>query len=766
MPGSRADAPQSTDRSDAGAAGPVAPAKSANCRLRPVPLGAVSITGGLWASRQQTNRDVAIPSGRELLETAGNLDNLRIAAGERAGAVRGPVFMDSDVYKWLEAAAWEYGRQPSAELLEAQREVTAVVAAAQQPDGYLDSVVQILDGGERYRDLPHSHEHYCAGHLIQAAVAQVRCTGDRGLIDVAVRLADHLADEFGEDRRHDVDGHPVVEMALVELYRETGESRYLDLARYFVDARGHGLMAGYGAEPTYFSDRISVREQTTVEGHAVRVVYLAAGAADVAVEVGDDELLRALRRQFAHMVATKTYITGGLGARWDREAFGDPYELPSDRAYAETCAAVGGVQWAWRMLLATGEPVYADVAERMLLNGFLAGVSLDGAEYFYVNPLQMRVDAHADEGRSPAHGRRGWFDCACCPPNIMRTLASLGGYLATTDDEGLQLHLYAPASIAATVPGGQARLSVETDYPWEGMVRARVHDAPAADWTLSLRVPAWAEGATTQRERCRAAADRRLVRVRASDVDGRRPRRAGAAHGGPADRRRRADRRRPWLCRGRARSAGVRRRADRPAAWSRGRRPASGPDRADTGGAPPRPVGRRHCRIPARDGCRAQLGPVALPRRGRPSRTGGPAGGDHGGALLRLGQPGDRTDAGLASATEQLNRGGRMALGRREFLQLSGLILTPLFLQLNAMRLTDSLLGLVLFYSTVNLPFGVFVMRTAFSSVPNELEDAAGIDGAGTMRTLTHVLRPLVCPAWRRQRFRPSWRHGRSSSAP
>jgi uncharacterized protein len=496
VPGSTADAPPSTDRSDAGAVGPVAPAKSANCRLRPVPLGAVNITGGLWASRQQTNRDVAIPSGRELLETAGNLDNLRIAAGERAGAARGPVFMDSDVYKWLEAAAWEYGRQPSAELLDAQREVTAVVAGAQQPDGYLDSVVQILDRGERYRDLPHSHEHYCAGHLIQAAVAQVRCTGDRGLIDVAVRLADHLANEFGEDQRHDVDGHPVVEMALVELYRETGEARYLDLARYFVDARGHGLMAGYGAEPTYFSDRIRVREQTTVEGHAVRAVYLAAGAADVAVELGDDELLRALRQQFAHMVATKTYITGGLGARWDREAFGDPYELPSDRAYAETCAAVGGVQWAWRMLLATGEPVYADVAERMLLNGFLAGVSLNGAEYFYVNPLQMRADAHADEGRSPAHGRRGWFDCACCPPNIMRTLASLGGYLATTDDEGLQLHLYAPASIAATVPGGQAHISVETDYPWEGMVRARLHDAPAADWTLSLRVPAWAEGAT------------------------------------------------------------------------------------------------------------------------------------------------------------------------------------------------------------------------------------------------------------------------------
>ena len=476
-------------------AGPAQPSPEATVRLRPVPFGAARITGGFWAARQQANRDAAIPTGQERLESAGNLDNLRIAAGQVTGEVRGPVFMDSDVYKWLEGAAWEYGRNPSEELLQAQRDITAVVAAAQQPDGYLDSVVQVRHEGERYQNLPWSHEHYCAGHLIQAAVAQVRCTGERGLLDVAVRFADHLADTFGEDRRHDVDGHPVVEMALVELYRETGERRYLELARYFVEARGHGLMESYDKEPTYFSDRVPVREQTTVEGHAVRAVYLAAGAADLAVELDDQELLQALERQFAHMLATKSYVTGGLGSRWDMEAFGDPYELPNDRAYAETCAAIGGVQWAWRMLLATGEPRYADAAERMLHNGFLAGVSLGGAEYFYVNPLQMRSGAHADENRSPAHGRRGWFDCACCPPNIMRMLSSLAGYLATTDDSGVQLHLYAPSELTATVGGGEVRLTVETEYPWDGVVRVRVDEAPDGEWALSLRVPEWASGA-------------------------------------------------------------------------------------------------------------------------------------------------------------------------------------------------------------------------------------------------------------------------------
>jgi DUF1680 family protein len=471
---------------------PADPTATAAVALRPLGVGEARITGGFWLDRQRANGESAIPLGRTRLDEAGNLQNLRIAAGVATGEVVGPVFADSDVYKWLEAVAWEYARDPRPELLAKQREVTQVVAAAQAEDGYIDSVVQVRHRDQgRYFDLPWSHEHYCAGHLIQAAVAQVRCTGDTALLDVAVKVADHLADTFGEDRRHDVDGHPVIETALVELHRVTGEPRYLELARYFVEARGRGLIAGYGKEPTYFSDRVRVREATTVEGHAVRAVYLAAGAADVATELADEDLLSALRTQFDHMIATKTYITGGLGARWDREAFGDPYELPTDRAYAETCAAIGGVQWAWRMLLATGDVRYADAIERMLFNGFVSGVSVTGTEYFYVNPLQHRSDAHADHDRSPAHGRRGWFDCACCPPNVMRTLASLDGYLATGDAAGVQLHQYAPG----TVTSGDITLEVETDYPWDEVVRVHVAASPGR-FTLSLRVPSWAEGAT------------------------------------------------------------------------------------------------------------------------------------------------------------------------------------------------------------------------------------------------------------------------------
>ncbi len=451
------------------------PAATTRAVLQPIGLDRARITGGFWSPRQQRNAENAIPSGQVQLESAGNLQNLRLAAGIGEGEAIGPVFADSDVYKWLEAVAWEYGRNPSDDLLSRQREVTAVVAAAQREDGYLDSVVQLRDGDEgRYQKLVWSHEHYCAGHLIQAAVAQVRCTGDTALLDVAVKLADHLVRTFGDDGIRDVDGHPVIEMALVELYRETGTPAYLNLARWFVEARGHGIIAAHGHEPTYFSDRRPVREATTVEGHAVRAVYLAAGATDVAVETDDAALLEALKGQFAHMWATKTYVTGGLGARWEGEAFGDEHELPTDRAYAETCAAIGGIQWAHRMLLATNDAFYGDALERMLYNGFLAGVSLGGSEYFYVNPLQLRGNAHPDTSRSPAHGRRGWFDCACCPPNIMRTFASLDAYLATTSADAVQLHQYAESTITTD----SVELHVETNYPWEGAVRITITKTP------------------------------------------------------------------------------------------------------------------------------------------------------------------------------------------------------------------------------------------------------------------------------------------------
>ena len=485
--------------------GPVSPTQAAGSRLRPLSLTDAVITGGFWAERQRTNREVSIPIGSTRLRDAGNLENLRLAAEQAADpqrvpgreAYHGPVFMDSDVYKWLEAVSWECAREPDDALRDEVEVFSQALAAAQAADGYLNSFVQVTRGDDRYQDLVMGHEHYCFGHLIQAAVAAHRAFGDCLLWQVALRAADHLTETFGPDGNQGLDGHPVVEMALVELYRESGERCYLDLAEHFVATRGRGTIEGYGREPVYFSDRVPVLSTASPEGHAVRAVYLAAGASDVAAEGAGpvDELADALEREWAAMVESKQYLTGGLGSRWDGEAFGDPYELPPDVAYAETCASIGAVQWAWRRLLATGDVHYADEIERLLLNGFVSGVSLSGAEFFYVNVLQVRADAVSHDHRHPVNGRQEWFETACCPPNVMRTVSQLAGYLATSDDDGVQVHQYAAGSLSA----GGRRLTVETDYPWDGRVAVVVSEGdPDADaeWTLSLRVPAWSDGAT------------------------------------------------------------------------------------------------------------------------------------------------------------------------------------------------------------------------------------------------------------------------------
>jgi uncharacterized protein len=457
------------------------------------------ITGGFWADRIAANQ-AAIPVGRQRLIEAGNIGNLRIAAGEQTGEVRGAVFWDSDVYKWMEAAAWEYARSADPRLVNHLRDLTKTVAAAQESDGYLNSVMRLRDE-PRYAQLWMSHELYNAGHLFQAAVAAVRATGDAGLLDVAVRFADHLADTFGPGRRTELEGHPCVETALVELYRETGERRYLDLAAYFVDARGHGRATKPGfdpshyADPAHYADRVPIREASTLEGHAVRSVYFALGATDVAIETGDAELLAAVRRLFDAMSARKQHVTGGVGSRWDGEAFGDDYELPPDRAYAETCAAIGVFQWAWRLLLATGDPKYADQMERVLYNAVLPAVSLTEPAYFYVNTLHRRTGARPDVQRSPAHGRRPWFNCACCPPNVMRTLASLPGYVATGTADGLQIHQYATGTLRSC----DFAVDVDTAYPWEGRVVVTVLQAPAHPVELALRVPRAGEYSRTSR---------------------------------------------------------------------------------------------------------------------------------------------------------------------------------------------------------------------------------------------------------------------------
>jgi uncharacterized protein len=471
-------------------AGPVDAERSPGAVRRTLPANAVTIDGGFWARRQAVNREAALPHGFQMLEAAGNLENLRIAAGRSTGRYRGPVFMDSDVYKWIDAAAHEWARHPGDWLRSTMDATIELVAAAQREDGYLDSYYQVAEPDKRWTDFAQGHELYCAGHLVQAAVAHRRATGDERLLRIARRVVDHVDATFGPGKRPATPGHPEIEMALVELTRETGERRYLDLARFFLEQRGHGWLGpGRFNSPAYYQDRVPVRDAAEVEGHAVRATYLTTGVADLYLETGEPALLQALTRQWSDFVEHKLYLTGGAGARHLAEAFGQPYELPSDLAYSETCAAIGSLMWSWRMLLATGEGRFADLIERTLYNAILAGVSLAGDRYFYVNPLA----SNGSEERLSRGGcrRKEWHLVACCPPNVMRLVASLGHYVATRDGSGVQVHQY----VAGQVEAGGVTLRMETDYPWDGGVRITIEAAPGDAWTLALRVPGWCPGA-------------------------------------------------------------------------------------------------------------------------------------------------------------------------------------------------------------------------------------------------------------------------------
>jgi hypothetical protein len=458
---------------------------SAFARLQPVPVSAVRFEDQFLTPRIRINREVTIPSQFELLESTGRIDNFRRAAGKIAVPFQGLYYNDSDVYKWLEAAAWSLASGPDPAIEAMIDTAITEIAAAQRPDGYLNTYFAVERAGERWtnHDL---HEMYCAGHLFQAAVAHYRVTGGTRLLDVACRFADHLCETFGPEetgRRFGTDGHEEVELALVELGRATGERRYIEQASYFVHARGYGRLAPpYGRfKIDYHQDHLPIREIPSMVGHAVRAIYYTAGATDVAAEEGDDALLAALDRLWASMMAKKVYVTGGLGARWDGEAFGDDYELPNRRAYAETCAAIANLMWSWRLLALRGEAKYADTIEWTLYNAILPGIALDGRTYFYQNPLE-------DDG---SHRRKPWFGTACCPPNVARTLASLSGYVYSVTDRTIWTHLYAAHSADVTLPDGRTiSLHQETNYPWDGEIAITV--GTAGEFALRLRIPAWA----------------------------------------------------------------------------------------------------------------------------------------------------------------------------------------------------------------------------------------------------------------------------------
>jgi DUF1680 family protein len=449
-------------------------------KLQPITQGSVGIDGGFWGARRASNREVTIPYGMHMLEESGTLENFRIAAGASSAEYALPLFRDTDLYKVLEAIAWERAHGPDAEQEAFLRKGAELIEAAQEDDGYVNTFVQVVNPEGRFSDPAMGHELYSAGHLTQAAVADIRTGGgDSALGRVASRFASYLVEQLPAAY---VPGHPEIETALVELYRTTGDERFLGLAANLIGRRGRKTLHWHHFAPDYFQDDVPFDDAMAIRGHAVRALYLLAGATDVYTETGREALLTPILAQWDDMVSGKTYLTGGIGSRHDGESFGDPYELPPDRAYCETCAAVASIMWNWRLLLLTGESRFADLIERTLYNGFLSGLGLDGTSFFYVNPLQSREPST----------RQAWYTCACCPPNVMRLLASLEHYTASRTGNGLQVHQYMPGRIGED----GFELTLETGYPYEGGVALRVTAAPAGSRGLALRIPRWADGAT------------------------------------------------------------------------------------------------------------------------------------------------------------------------------------------------------------------------------------------------------------------------------
>lgn len=479
---------------------PVAPRRG---RLTPLTLTDVRIEGGFWAVRQELNSRVTIEHCADWLERLGWIGNFDLTAGGDPAPRAGREFADSETYKLLEAMAWEIGRTGSATLESLYASVAARVIAAQREDGYLSTVFGGPGQPARWSDLEWGHELYCAGHLMQAAVARLRTHGEDELVRAARRFADLICDTFGSGGIERVCGHPEVELGLLELGRATGEPRYTEMARVFLARRGTGTLGEIELGAAYFQDDVPIREATVLRGHAVRALYLTAAAVDAAVDEADEQTLSQLETQWAHTVHRRTYLTGGMGSRHEGEAFGEDFELPSDRAYCETCAGVASVMLSWRLLLATGDERYADLAERTLFNVVAAGPHSNGAAFFYTNPLQQRTpgEAVAPDALNPraAAGQRApWFAVSCCPTNVARTFASLGAYVAMVDADGVQVHQYADATIRAVLPDGRSvALRMRTGYPDDGRVQLTVLETDAGPWTLSLRVPAWAAGGAT-----------------------------------------------------------------------------------------------------------------------------------------------------------------------------------------------------------------------------------------------------------------------------
>lgn len=491
---------------------------------KPVSLKQVNITDDFWNYYINLVRDVVVPYQWDAIndqvegaERSGAVSNFKIAAGLEKGDFYGYVFQDSDVAKWLEAVGYLLETKRDAALEQVADEMIDIIGKAQQPDGYLNTFYTIKEPGKKWTNLTECHELYSAGHMIEAGVAYFKATGKRKLLDIVCRIADDIAVVFGDGPGQiaGYDGHQEVELALVKLYETTGNRKYLELSSYFIDKRGqqpsffeaeadrrdrttHWSNNKIHIDPEYFQTHLPVREQEAAVGHAVRVVYMLAGMADVARETGDESLLEACRRLWDNIASKQMYITGGIGSMAHGEAFSFDYDLPNDTVYSETCASIGLIFFAHRMLQLEPNSRYADVMERALFNTVIAGMSRDGRHFFYVNPLEVSPDVCEGKNKNYNHVkpvRQEWFGCACCPPNIARLLASLGEYLYSTKGNTIYSHLYIGGETELTLNGTKIKLNQQSGMPWNGAARFEVTlDQPAA-FSLALRIPDWSSKA-------------------------------------------------------------------------------------------------------------------------------------------------------------------------------------------------------------------------------------------------------------------------------
>ena len=443
----------------------------------------VKINDNFWSPRLSKHVSATLPVCIDQIENqTGRIRNFENAAkGE--GEHSGIFFDDSDVYKALEGMAYSLINNPDPELEKKADEWIDKFAAAQQPDGYINTFYTLTVLDKRWTNMD-KHEMYCAGHMIEAGVAYYQATGKRKLLDVCIRMTDHMMSQFGPGKRHWVPGHEEIELALVKLYQTTQEQKYLDFAYWLLEERGHGhgTMGDEGKwNPVYYQDIVPVRQLTDISGHAVRCMYLYCGMADVAALKNDTGYIAAMDRLWDDVVHRNMYITGGIGSSRDNEGFTEDYDLPNLDAYCETCASVGMVLWNQRMNQLTGDSKYIDVLERSLYNGALAGISLGGDRFFYVNPLESKGDHHRQE----------WYGCACCPSQLSRFLPSIGNYIYASSDDALWVNLYIGNTGQIRIGETDILLTQETDYPWDGSVKLTISTSQPLEKEIRLRIPDW-----------------------------------------------------------------------------------------------------------------------------------------------------------------------------------------------------------------------------------------------------------------------------------